>query len=145
LVFNYIPAQIVGQDLKEAFYIPVPLQRDPYYEVVQIGGTTNTGMVDAFSSFWYFGAIKFFLVAYLMGRIYRSAKNNSILFELLYMLSLTPALHTITHHTQWLFSAWVHMALFLLPLLVLAKTKAPSKLSPGGSDVRKVGRKAGTT
>jgi hypothetical protein len=143
LVFNYVPAQIFGRDFKEALFIPTPPQADPYYD--QMGGSTNTGMVDAFGSFWYFGAIKFFLVAYLMGRIYHSAKDNNILFELLYMLSLTPALHTITHHTQHLFSAWVHMMLFLLPLLALAKTRTPSRLSSSSDNVREVGRKVGTT
>lgn len=121
LVFNYIPAQVVGQDMKQAFYIPVTDQGDPYYD--QVPGSTNTGMVDAFGSFWYFGWIKFFLAAYIMACIYRTAVDGYMLFQLLYMLSVAPALQVITHQTQNLPTAWVHMAIFLLPALALARVR----------------------
>lgn len=141
LVFNYVPAQLFGSEFKESLYIPISPQGDPYYDAP--GGATNTGMLDAFASFWYFGFVKFFFAAYFVSRIYYSAKMGSFMFQILYMVSLTPALHVITHHTQTLPSAWVHMALFLLPSLALAKIKAPSKLSLGNMEARKVSGKVG--
>src|SRR5262249_34386783 len=63
LVFNNVPAQLVGADLKNSLYIPVPT---PVYDVFLYEpdrGTTYTGLSDAFQSFWYFGCLKFFLIA----------------------------------------------------------------------------------
>jgi hypothetical protein len=82
-------------------------------------------MADAFGSFWYLGASKFFIIAYLLSRCYRAAVAGNTVYRLLYMLTLTPAMLTITHHTQWVLSTWVHMAILLLPFLVLAKVSIP--------------------
>jgi hypothetical protein len=98
--------------------IPIKQYADGYVPTL---GTTETGMADAFGSFWYIGAIKFFIVAYLLGRCYLAAVAGNTVYRLLYMLTLTPAMLTITHHTQWVLSTWVHMAMLLLPFLVLAK------------------------
>jgi hypothetical protein len=37
------------------------------------------------------------------------------------MVMAPNALHTITHHTQWFFSPWVHLILFLYPVLYFAR------------------------
>jgi hypothetical protein len=78
-------------------------------------------MADAFGSFWYFGAIKFFLVAVLLRRYYRSAMLGSVPAQLFYMLLLTPGMLSITHYTQSILSAWVHLAIFLIPVLMWAR------------------------
>jgi hypothetical protein len=124
LVFNYVPAQIVGASFKASLMIPLgERQFSPDYESQIIIGTTHTGMADAFASFWYFGALKFFVVAYLLGRIYRAAAAGNTAYQIVYMISLTPATHVITHETQWIFSLWVYMALLFVPFLALARVK----------------------
>jgi hypothetical protein len=67
--FTFVPAQLVGAELKEAVIIP-PLNsiHSKYYSPGI--GETSTGMADSFSSFWYFGCVKFFLVAFAMGRLF---------------------------------------------------------------------------
>jgi hypothetical protein len=119
LVFNYVPAQFVGRDFKESLMFPVVEDRD--YD--PLTGTTETGMTDAFVSFWYFGAIKFFLIAYMLGRVYRAAMAGSAFAQILYTLSAATSMMVITHHTQWIISDWVQMAIFLLPLLAFARIK----------------------
>jgi hypothetical protein len=121
LVFNFVPAQIVGSEIKTSLIIPFDGQHDLEYDPPT--GSTETGMADAFASFWYFGALKFFLLAYLLGRIYCAATGGHTIFRLLYVLSLTPSMLAITHHTQSVLSTWVHMALLFLPLLALARVK----------------------
>jgi hypothetical protein len=133
LVFAFVPAQFVGSRFKESLMLPLPrIDRD--YNPVN--GTTETGMTDAFQSFWYFGAAKFLLIAYLLGRIYRAAVAGSTVARLLFILSVTPAMMAITHHTQVVFSMWVQMGIFLLPALALARVKAPIEPLRGLSDIR---------
>lgn len=127
LVFNFVPAQLLGNDVKDSLMIPVTGQRDRDFSPASVG-STETGMTDAFASFWYFGVIKFFLVAYLMRRLYETAVDGSFLAQILYMLSITPSMHVITHHTQWLLSAWVTISLLMLPplLLLALQPKTPA-------------------
>jgi hypothetical protein len=80
-------------------------------------------MSDAFESFWYLGVFIFLLIAYLLGRIYRAAMAGSTTGQLLYILSAADSMEVITHHTQWIFSEWVQMGLFLLPALALARAR----------------------
>jgi hypothetical protein len=127
LVFNYVPAQLVGHEFKRslAFKLDPPALHE--FSYVPPYGSTATGMSDAFKSFWYFGCLKFFLIAMIMGKIFLAATRGHTVAQLIYMLMITPALLAITHQTQAFFSPWVHMALFLLPALMYARI--PSRAS----------------
>jgi hypothetical protein len=117
LVFNFVPAQLFGADFKDSFMLTLP-KLDRGYDPIL--GTTETGMADAFASFWYFGALKFLLLSYLIHRIWVSAIMGDFLPQIFYMLSIVPAMHAISHQTDWVLIVWVHMILFLLPLLMFA-------------------------
>ncbi len=130
LVFNFIPAQIVGKNLKNSLIVHMTELEDRNYN--PWFGTTETGMSDAFVSFWYFGFVKFLVIAYVLARMYRTAMSGGLAAQLIYMFSVTPATHTISHHTQWIFSAWLDMALFLLPLLLLARRRHATRTAAGG-------------
>lgn len=119
LVYNFVPAQLFGAGFKASLVINVPGLNDRYYDPPY--GTTETGMADAFQSFWYLGAVKFFVLAFLMGRIYRAAMAGDVTQQLIYLFSAVPAMHIISHHTQWLVSNWVQMAIFLGPVLLLIR------------------------
>lgn len=129
IMFAFVPAQIVGRGIKDALYLPPesPFPRN----YVPVTGTTWTGFSDAFRSLWYFGALKFFLLALVFGRIFAAAMRGSALWQVVAMLSAGPAMHVITHHTQFLPTAWMHMALFLVPFLALARTRSrPARNAP---------------
>ena len=119
LIHDFVPGQLIGRNLKESLYINVAGQVDRQYAPVQ--GSTETGMSDAFASFWYLGAIKFFLVAYVLARLYATANLGWCLPQLLYIFGVTPGMHAITHYTQLVVSGWVHLAILLLPGLLLAR------------------------
>lgn len=120
LVFNFVPAQFVGQNFKNSLMLPAPASDRNYNPII---GTTTTGMADSFMSFWYFGAAKFFLIAYLLGRIYRAAMSGSTTAQVLYILSITTGMMAITHHTQEIFSLWVQLGVFVFPGLALARAR----------------------
>jgi hypothetical protein len=117
LMSDYVPAQLVGAATKHSLMLPLPTAEETYNPPV---GTTETGMADAFQSFWYFGAFKFMLLAYLIRRIWVTAMLGHTTAQIVFMLSIVPAMHAISHQTDWVVSVWVHMLLFLMPALYLA-------------------------
>lgn len=120
VVFTFVPAQLVGAEFKDALIIP-PLNsiHSKYYSPGI--GETSTGMADSFSSFWYFGCVKFFLVAFAMGRLFSSAMKGNTLTQIIYMLSAVPSMLVITHFTNEIVIAWIHMAAFIGPALYYAR------------------------
>jgi hypothetical protein len=125
LVFNYVPAQIFGSAFKASLAASFPGEYDREYDPTV--GSTETGMADAFGSFWYFGAVKFLLIAMVMRSVYRAAMEGRAGAQLLYMLSAVPSMHTISHQTHWVITLWVHMAFFLLPALLWARQSRRKK------------------
>lgn len=123
LIFSYVPAQLVGTTLKQSLYLPVPQPAFEEYLYTPPMGSTWTGLSDAFQSFWYFGALKFFLIAFVMQKLWLAALGGNLTAQLLYMLMPVYALEAITHTTQYFLGPWVHMAIFLLPALLLARRR----------------------
>lgn len=126
LVFNYVPAQLVGTKLKDSLMLTMPSWGRDYNPPT---GTTETGMTEAFQSFWYFGALKFMLLAYVLSLLWASANAGSTTAQIVYILSIVPGIHAISHSTDWVLSVWVHMIIFLLPVLYIATTRS----APDGS------------
>ena len=125
IVFNYVPAQLVGYEFKELIRIQTENAAIKEFGYGGMTGSTSTGLTDAFQSFWYFGAFVFFVISYILSRIYASALKGSVGMQLIYMLMLINGLHTITHNTAWFTSPWVHLFMFLLPALVYARIRTP--------------------
>lgn len=123
LVSDYVPAQIVGAERKESLYAPAAslietAQRE--YGFTPPTGTTLTGMVDGYGSFWYFGCLEFFLIGYAMQRLYRRAAVGSMMAQAIYVYVMTHALHAITHSTTWFVRPWVHMLFLWIPVMLYA-------------------------
>lgn len=141
LVFNYVPAQLLGGVFKASLYLNLGigtenisptaelLQREYNYRVSI--GATSTGLRDAFASFGYLGCIKFFIIAYIMSIIYGAAIRGDFVAQLLYLLVVVDAMQAITHNTHWFFGGWPHMLIFLLPALLFARRrKRPGAHAP---------------
>jgi len=123
LVFNYVPAQVFGAEFKESLYIPGPdliAIAEQRYGFAPSDGTTVTGMVDCYASFWYAGSLKFFLIAYVMQLLYLRAVRGSLMAQSVYLFMMGMALHALTHHTQFFFSSWVHLIFFWVPVMFYA-------------------------
>lgn len=125
----YIPRQWVGYDVKRALMID--FGNPAYSELGHIPstGSTFTGLSDAFLSFWYFGAIKFFLIGLIMSRWYKAAVKSNIVAQMILMLTVTVSLHAITHSTHAFFTVFVQLAAFLLPVIIFARVKRKNTVS----------------
>ncbi|KAB0569422.1 hypothetical protein [Brucella pituitosa] len=123
VIFTFVPAQLVGSKLKDSLQFNTPKPSRDYNPST---GTTETGLVDAFASFWYFGAFKFLLLAWIMRRLWETAMAGEMLGQLVYMLSIVPAMHAISHQTDWVIPVWIHMAIFLIPVLSLCRIRNQS-------------------
>ncbi len=121
LVFNYVPAQLLGDRLKSSLMFSMPALARDYQPFT---GTTETGMADAFQSFWYFGALKFLLLSYLMCRLWKSANSGAMAARFVYILSIIPAMHAISHQTDWVVMIWPHMLIFVVPAFIYARIPA---------------------
>ncbi len=132
LVFNYVPAQVFSVDFKESLYIPAPDligMAERRYGFAPSDGTTVTGMVDCYASFWYAGCLKFFLIAYIMQWLYLRAIRGSLMTQSIYLFMMGMALHAITHHTQFFFSPWLHLFFFWVPVMfIAARSVEPAEL-----------------
>jgi len=117
LIFSFVPAQLLGADVKQSLMLPMPTMPRDYDPIV---GTTETGMSDAFQSFWYLGAFKFFILAYLMRRIWVTANQGEFAAQFTYVLSIIPSMHAISHQTDWVLMVWVHMVMFAAPIMFFA-------------------------
>ena len=125
---QYVPGQWVGHDRKEALMIQVG--NDPYglFGHTPHTGTTQTGLSDAFQSFWYFGAIKFFIIGLILSRWYRAALQGHLVGQLVILLTITPALHAITHSTHSFFVMFLQLAVFMLPALWFARVRVQRRV-----------------
>ncbi|MBY7967262.1 hypothetical protein KW450_17855 [Vibrio fluvialis] len=126
-VFNYIPAQLVSREVKEAFFFPLTDLRElaqSIYSHYWKNGTTSTGYSDSFGSFGWFGVIKFMIAGLIMGYLYRYSRNGGLIAMLLYIYFLNYAMHMITHGTNGLLvRQWIYFLFLVFPLLYLSREK----------------------
>ncbi|ACK73852.1 hypothetical protein PCC7424_5789 (plasmid) [Gloeothece citriformis PCC 7424] len=100
IIFQYVPGQIVGYDLKESlqFNLIKPETLENLYGYVIPTGSTTTGVGDSFIEFGYLGCLCFALIGYLFKNLWVSAVyNRSIISSLLYAGLVSPAMVGITH------------------------------------------------
>ncbi|WP_147371871.1 hypothetical protein [Henriciella algicola] len=100
-VFQYVPAQFVGADVKQGLML-TPWPAELTYSVtgyVPSAGSTQTGIATAFMEFWYFGCLLFYFNAYIMGRLWLRALAGNSWDKVWYAAGIVPSLHMVTHHS----------------------------------------------
>lgn len=101
IVFQYIPGQLVGYDIKQALQINFGVTQADIINVFGTSfsaGTTKTGIGDSYAEFGYFGCLIFGALAYLYRHIWISAfYYKSVTAQVLYIGLLSPALIGVTH------------------------------------------------
>jgi hypothetical protein len=128
LVFRYVPAQLVGSRVKQSLMVG---NREDYARrflgYLRPRGTTMTGMSDSYTSFWYFGSLVFFLIGLCLRQLYESARQRQDTAEILYCVLAVDALQSITHHSDFFFLPWIHLAAFLGPVFWWSRRRTVSK------------------
>ncbi|HEY1381121.1 MAG TPA: hypothetical protein VGF55_30255, partial [Gemmataceae bacterium] len=84
LVHAYFPGQIFGHQTKEDLKFDIEDIADQNNRRRGTVGITPTGMADCFTSFGYFGGLKYLLIGYVMGRWYRRAFQGDLAAQLTY-------------------------------------------------------------
>jgi hypothetical protein len=121
LVFRYVPAQFLGAEFKSSLMINVTDVAAWVYMHQPTLGTTETGVSDSFMAFWFFGPLVFFLVARIMGKLYRAGMEGQTIAQLYYMFLMGNALETVTHTTSHFFSSFIQIGIFTLPAFSWAR------------------------
>ncbi|MER8680397.1 hypothetical protein [Mesorhizobium sp. M1405] len=90
LIFQWVPAQIVGADLKNALMIDVDVGRALVDALNYSGrtGSTSTAMAQAYVEFGPFGIVFFVATAYVLGRWWVRANQGSVWAMALYACAL---------------------------------------------------------
>jgi hypothetical protein len=118
LVFRFVPAQLVGLDIKEGLmfkssqeWLKQELAASGYSATV---GTTVTGMADSFVEFGYFGALFFAVLAVVFKSLwFASLRRDGEFAQLLYIQTSTSAMRAITHQTVDFLPGLVYNLIFL--------------------------------
>jgi len=130
LIFRFVPAQIVGKDVKDSLLIGTALD-GMLNDVTNFGhefstGSTLTGMGDAFRQFGWFGCLFFMFVAIIFRSYWLSSiQPNALFAQLLYLLICTSAMRAVTHQTLDFLPGFVYHFLFLWIGLWYAEERNP--------------------
>jgi hypothetical protein len=100
IVFQYVPAQIVGYDFKKSlqFHLITQETLENLYGYKIPTGSTPTGIGDSFTEFGYLGCLVFAVMGYIFKHLWISAVYQKSTFSmLLYMGLISPAMVGLTH------------------------------------------------
>lgn len=108
MVWQYIPAQLVGDEVKTYFLIG---ERASIYNVIsnyfgyfQLTGTTRTGIGSAFLDFSLLGGVFFGLMGWAMAKIFRRALSGDIISQAFYLALIPTVLVSFTHGYSFFFT-----------------------------------------
>ena len=118
LVFRYVPAQFVGADVKSSLYIldredrvASQLFRYGYYIP---NGSTITGIADSFLQFGWFGWVFFVFAGWFAKSLFEAAEaGHSLYAQLLYILSSTTFMRSVTHQVADFLPGVLFFVIFL--------------------------------
>jgi oligosaccharide repeat unit polymerase len=131
LVFRFVPAQIVGRDIKESLMFRSPKRRDKE-EIAILGyrrqtGTTVTGVGDSYREFGYFGALFFAALAVVFKSLWHAGlRPDGVFAQLLYIQTATSAMHAVTHQTADYLPALVYNLVFLGSAVYFSRVRRPA-------------------
>jgi hypothetical protein len=128
LVFRFVPAQLVGSELKESLMFR---SADEHIEdeLSRLGfqisaGSTVTGMGDSFQQLGYFGCLLFALMAVIFRSLWEASRQpDAVGAQLIYILSMTSAMRAITHQTVDFLPGLVYNLIFLGALMLYARDR----------------------
>ncbi|HEX4413389.1 MAG TPA: hypothetical protein VH107_07145, partial [Lacipirellulaceae bacterium] len=128
MVFRFVPAQIVGRDVKEGIMFHPP-KRGVELGILQSRyqrpmGTTLTGVGDSFHEFWYFGALFFAILAVVFKSLWQASLQRDAMFaQLLYIQTSTAAMRAVTHQTVDYLPGLTYYLLFIGGLVYFARAQ----------------------
>ena len=133
LVFQFVPGQIVGNDLKRSLQFRWGPDRSylaSLHNYYIHSGTTDTGIGDSFREFDYFGCLFFALMGILFRILWISANYHRSKFSmLLYIGLISPAMVAVTHGTGRFLQEAIFQLFFVSAAIYFARRKASTHLA----------------
>lgn len=109
-IWDYLPGQLLPSGMKESLFFNLNVK----YSVSEIG-TTNTGLVDSFQSFGWFGAGVFAIIVVSFNMLVNNSTNKESKWRYILIMVLFPKLFlAVTHTTAHYFNYWLMLTIFCL-------------------------------
>lgn len=148
LIGCLVPRQIVGEAMKAKLLLELhpegTTSPDRVYGWALPYGCNPTGPLDAFKSFWFFGCLMYFVLAWWLARLWREALAGSIFHQLAYVLLIPSALATVYGCWTILPEALLRTGAVLLPVYFIYQPRPRQILhrhSRTSGDFHRLGRK----
>ena len=123
IVQMLVPRQIVGEDTKKALKFEYASPLEVAYIMLgyvrDLKGTTMTGLSTTFAELWFFGGALYYVIAFILGRLFARGLAGDRLSQVLYAVIIVHGLHAITHSHTWFFGKALYAVIILVPLFVL--------------------------
>ncbi len=123
-VFQFIPGQLIGREKKDSLMLKKSIRGHHlplFYNYRKSGGTTATGIGEAFTQFDYFGCLVF-AIAGLICKFWwlRSLTWNNTFEQVVYINILQDAVvKSVTIGHSWFFNGLIIIFVFSLPLILI--------------------------
>lgn len=114
IIVNYVPKSFLNSNIKQALMIDTG-NNELVAELTK-SGSTMTGYYDSFKSFGPFAFIKFLIIGFVMGVLWRKISYDNY-YLLPYFGTLTAALLLITHSSGNCVSALIFWGIFVMPFI----------------------------
>lgn len=119
VIHRFVPAQIVGSDLKAAIQISHGVQINDHFGAIT--GAMKTGMAVSFVSFGFLGPILFFIVAKIYSLFYEKASRGNIVFQVLCATTIYGLLLAFPSSIYNFHIFVLESLFFLTPLIVMKR------------------------
>ena len=112
----YVPRFLVGQSFKSSLMFK--FEHEKYAQSLTHGVTTLTGFYDSFSAFSFLGFIIFYILGYLLGRIWVKSKYSK-LYLILYLILLPNIPHLASHGINYIIGKLELFWILLMPIFII--------------------------
>jgi hypothetical protein len=125
VVFQYVPAQILGAGFKSALQFKEQnFDLETLYGYSIHVGTTVTGVGDTYLEFCYYGCLVFVLIAYLFKHLWiAGVYRQSMPCQILYAGLISPSMVSLTHGTGRFLQEFIFQLIFVLLIVMFCRQK----------------------
>ena len=116
LVFGFVPAQFVGDAVKESLQFNL-YDDSTLTHFQKSNGTCESGIAEAFMAFGYFGCALFFLMGASFRWLWDQSVRGNILCQFILMLNILPGIMSYSIQLWTMLNGLVNLLLFAGPFL----------------------------
>ena len=116
LVFGFVPAQFVGETLKESLQFKL-YDDSALTHFQKSNGTCESGIAEAFMAFGYFGCVLFFIMGAWFRWLWDQSVRGNVLCQFILMLNILPGIMSFNIQLWTMLNLLVNLLMFAGPFL----------------------------